>query len=144
MHERTLRIVYGFSEFLKNDKSVTKHKKNLQYLLIEIYKFKKGISSTIMNEIFQFFENLVYELRSGVHLPTRNSRTVFFGSESIINLRPQLWNMVPVNIKSSESLNYFCKSKIKCWTQSSNLQNLYRSSWFRKSNFCFCLGTSYV
>ena len=25
--------------------------------------------------------------------------------------------MVPVNTKSSESLDYFCKSKIKCWTQ---------------------------
>ena len=25
--------------------------------------------------------------------------------------------MVPVNIKSSESLDYFCKSKIKCCTQ---------------------------
>ena len=93
------------------------HQKNLQYLLTEMYKVKKNISPTIMNEIFQFVQNPVYELRSGVHLPTRNSRTVLFGSESIINLRAQLWNMVPVNIKSSESVNYFCKSKIKCWTQ---------------------------
>ena len=117
IHERTLRIVLGFSEFLKNDKSVTIHQKNLQYLLTEMYKVKKNISPTIMNEIFQFVQNPVYELRSGVHLPTRNSRTVLFGSESIVNLRAQPWNMIPVNIKSSESVNYFCKSKIKCWTQ---------------------------
>ena len=63
------------------------------------------MSSTIMNEIFQFFENPVYELRSGVHLPSRNSRTVFFGTESIMNLGAKLWNMVPQNIKSSKSLN---------------------------------------
>ena len=68
-----------------------------------------------MNEVFQYFENPVYEFRSGVHLPTRNSRTVFFGTESIINLGAKLWNMVPVNIKFSESLNIF-KSKIKYWT----------------------------
>ena len=68
-----------------------------------------------MNEIFQFFENPVYELRSGVHIPTRNSCTVFFVTESIINLGAKLWNMVPANIKSSESLNVF-KSKIKYWT----------------------------
>ena len=68
-----------------------------------------------MNEIFQFFENLVYELRSGVHLPSRNSRTVFFGTESIKNLGAKLRNMVPENIKSSESLNVF-KSNIKHWT----------------------------
>ena len=46
-HERALRIVYGdhktsFSEFLNIDKSVSIHQKNLQYLLIEIYKVKKG------------------------------------------------------------------------------------------------------
>ena len=39
-----------------------------------------------MNEIFQFFENPVYELKKAVHLPIRNARTVLFGSESIINL----------------------------------------------------------
>ena len=84
----------------------------MQYLLIKICKVKKGVSPTIMNEIFQFFENPVYELSSGVHLPSRNSRTTFFGTESIMNLGAQLWNMVPENIKSSELLNVF-KSKIK-------------------------------
>ena len=64
-----------------------------------------------MNEIFQFFENPVYDFRSGVHLPSRNSRTVFFGTESIA----KVWNMVPENIMSSESLNVF-KSTIKYWT----------------------------
>ena len=87
----------SFSELLKIDKSVTIHQKNLQYLLIEIYKVKKGISPTIMNEIFQYLENPVCEFRSGVHIQTRYSRTVFFGTESIINLGAKLWNTVPVN-----------------------------------------------
>ena len=43
-----------------------------------------------MNEIFQFYENPIYELKSGVHLPSRNSRTVFFSTESIINLGAKL------------------------------------------------------
>ena len=68
-----------------------------------------------MNEIFQFFENPFNELRSGVHLTARNSRTVSVGRESIIKLGARLRNMVPVNIKCSESLNSF-KSKIKCCT----------------------------
>ena len=50
------------------------HQTNLQYLLMEICKVKKDISPTTMNEIFQFFENLVFVLRSGFHVPTRNSR----------------------------------------------------------------------
>ena len=53
------------------------------------------MSSTIMNEIFQFFENPVYELRSGVHLPSRNSRKVFLGTKSIMKLGAKLWKMVP-------------------------------------------------
>ena len=113
-------IVYGdhktkFSELLNIDKSVTTHQRNLQYLLIEIYKVKKGISPTILNEVFQFLENPVYELKSGVHLPIRNWHTVFFGTESIMSPGAKLWNMVPQNIKSSESLNVF-KSKTKYWT----------------------------
>ena len=120
VHERALRIAYGdhktgFSELLNIDKFVTIYQRNLQYLLVEIYKDKKGISPTIINEIFQFFENPVYELKSGVHLPNRNSPTVFFGTESIINLGAKLWSMIPENIKSSESLNV-SKSKIKHWT----------------------------
>ena len=60
VHERALRIVYGdhntsFLELLNKDKSVTIHQRNLQYLLIEIYKVKKRISPTIMSEIFQVF-----------------------------------------------------------------------------------------
>ena len=44
VHKRTLRIVYGdhktsFSELLNIDKSVTIHQRNLQDLLIEIYKW---------------------------------------------------------------------------------------------------------
>ena len=46
----------SFSELLKIDKSVTIHQKNLQHLLIEIYKVKKVISPTILNEIFQFLK----------------------------------------------------------------------------------------
>ena len=120
VHERALRIVYGdhktkFSELLNIDKSVTIHQGNLQYLLIEIYKVKKGIWPTIMNEIFQFFENPVYKLRSGVHLPNRNSRTVFVGTKFIMNPGAKFWNMVPQNMKSSESLNIL-KSKFKYWT----------------------------
>ena len=68
-----------------------------------------------MNEIFQFFEYFVHELGIGVHLPTRNSRTGFFGAESIKNVAAKLWNKKSVNVKSSELLNVF-KSQTKYWT----------------------------
>ena len=116
VHERALRIVYGdhktkFSEHLNIDKSVNRRQRNLQYLLIEIYKVKKGISPARMNEIFQFFENPVYELRSGVHLPNTNSSTVFFSTESIMNPGAKLWNRKFLRIESSLNRSMFSNLK---------------------------------
>ena len=89
IQERALRIVYkdyksSFKELLQKDKSITIHQKNLQYLAIEIYKVKMGISPKIMNEIFRFSKNSVYSLRSGIHFKKPSINTVQFGSESTI------------------------------------------------------------
>ena len=80
IRERALRIVYcdhnpSFLELLKIDKSATIHQKHLQYLLIEIYKVKKVIFPMKRNEIFQYFENPVYELGSGV--PSTNQKQIW-------------------------------------------------------------------
>ena len=58
----------SFKELLQKDKSITTHQKNLQYLAIEIYKVRMGISQKTMNEIFLFSKNSVYRLRSGIQL----------------------------------------------------------------------------
>ena len=64
IQERALQIVYrdyksSFKELLQKDKSITIHQKNLQYLAIEIYKVKMGISPKIVNEVFRFSKNSV-------------------------------------------------------------------------------------
>ena len=57
IHEGALRLVYqnslSFSELLDLDNSVTVHQKNLQALVIEIYKVKNGIAPDIRNDIFE-------------------------------------------------------------------------------------------
>ena len=65
------------------------HERNIQYLAIEAYKVKNGLSSVIMNDAFQLGENSAYELRSGNHLQRTNIQTVHFGNESIKGLTPQ-------------------------------------------------------
>ena len=90
IQERALRIVYrdyksSFKE-LQKDKFITIHQKNLQYLAIEIYKVRMGISPKIMNEIFRFSKNSVYSLRSCIQLEKRSINTVQFGSESTVYL----------------------------------------------------------
>ena len=84
IHERALRIVYNdyksnFNEFLERDHSFTIHERNIQYLAIEAFKVKHGVSLVIMNDAFQFGKNSAYELRSGNHLQRTNIQTAHFG-----------------------------------------------------------------
>ena len=60
-HEHVPRIVYQdkkleFETFLKNDKSVAIHLRNLHYLVTEVYKVKNNVFPEIMRNIFHFQE----------------------------------------------------------------------------------------
>ena len=66
LHERSFRIVYkdnnsSFKELLQKDNSFTVHHKNIGYL--ELFKVKKNLSYTIMNDILQTM-TLTYNLIS--------------------------------------------------------------------------------
>ena len=89
--------------------------KNLQYLTTEIYKVKNGLSPEIMKEVFIFQENENYNLRCGTHLTKRNTHTVHFETDTITNLGPKLWKLVPDEIENGSSLSVF-KYRIKTWT----------------------------
>ena len=58
MHKQSPRIVYGdnkssFEELLRKDKSVKIHYKNLQVLATEMHKVKHGLSSQIIDTVFE-------------------------------------------------------------------------------------------
>ena len=57
IHERALRIVYrdiesSFDEFLVKDISLSVHQRHLKLLMIEIYKAKKNLKPSFMEDIF--------------------------------------------------------------------------------------------
>ena len=68
-----------------------------------------------MKEIFIFQENENYSFRSGTHLTNRNIHTTHFGNDTITNLEPNIWKLVPDEIKNVSSLLVF-KSRIKTWS----------------------------
>ena len=83
IQERALRIVYNdyksnFKELLERDHSFTIQERNIQYLAIEAYKVKNGLSPVIMNDVFQFGKNSAYERRSSNHLQRTNIQAVHF------------------------------------------------------------------
>ena len=89
--------------------------KYLQYLATEIFKVKNGLSPIIMNQVFNFLENESCNLRSGVHLASRNIHTAHFGTDSISSLGPKLWKLIPDKIKHASTLSAF-QAKIKYWS----------------------------
>ena len=96
IQEQALKIVYNdcklnFKELLERDHYFTVHERNIQYLAIEACKVKNGLSSVIMNDIFQFGKNSAYEHRSSNHLQRTNIQTAHFGGESIKTLGAKIF-----------------------------------------------------
>ena len=119
IHQRALRIVYDyysstFEDLLNKDKSVTIRQRKLQQFAIEIFRLKIEIAPIIMNEIFIFVKNNIYNLRSGMHLSRVNVHSTQYGTESIGNLGAKIWNLVPVHMKDLKALSTF-KNQIKKW-----------------------------
>ena len=120
IHERVLRLVYkdyisSFDDLIAKDNSFKIHQRNLQKLDIEIFKVKKVIAPAIINNIFEFNDNL-YSLRNDTaYFKSRNVRTARYGIETASFVGPRIWNSIPLEMKESTLLQIF-KSKIKSWT----------------------------
>ena len=67
-----------------------------------------------MKDTFQLIQK-PYNLRNDPELQRRRNCTVYFGTESISSLAPKIWELIPSDIRSANSLGIF-KEKIKFWT----------------------------
>ena len=119
LHESALRLVYNeksssFPELLERDKAVTIHERNIQVLLTEIFKVKSRFVPEMMKEIFKF-KDYSYDLRKNNCIETRTIKSCKHGIGTVSNLGAKLWDILPENIKRTESLQDF-KNKIKLWT----------------------------
>ena len=115
-HERALKITYGdrsssFENLLKKDNSVSIDHRNIQALATEMFKFKNNIAPEIMKKLFAP-KMSSYDLRNNDSFKIRRVNSVWHGTESVSDLGPKVWDLVPNEIQKSESLNGF-KFKIK-------------------------------
>ena len=115
--ERALRIACNDSgnnsmnNYCNYNKSLTVHQRNLQLLMIEIFKTKNNLNPTFMKDIF-VVKNSYYSLRNPNHFQLPNVRTTIYGIENIQFRGCSLWSLLPNSMKNSESLQEF-KSRIK-------------------------------
>ena len=78
-----------------------------------MFKVKNNIAPEIMKELFSP-KISHYDLRNNNSFKSRRVNSVWHGTESVSYLGPKIWDLVPNEIKESESLNAF-KFKIKRW-----------------------------
>ena len=116
--KRCLKTVHNMhyksiEELLIIDKSNKVHTKNLRFLMTEIYKTLNNLSPEFMKEIFTL-KNQPYNLRRTelLNLPPCSTKT--FGTYSLSFRASYIWNNLPANIKTAESLLIFI-NLIKNW-----------------------------
>ena len=87
IQERALRIVYknsraNYKTLLKLDNAVSIHQRNLQYLMIELYKTKNNLNPSFMSEIVEA-RDVQYDLRCKNTLGIQSARTTSYGIETV-------------------------------------------------------------
>ena len=118
IYERPLRKIYKnessiFQELLEKDNSVLIHHRNVQKLAIYIYEVLLDFSPPILNDIFVPVSR-PYNFRRNDTLQRRRVNSVRIDTGSISFFGPKIWDLVPSDVKLSQSLSIF-KRKIKKW-----------------------------
>ena len=145
VHKRALRIAHkdhrhDFGYLLEQSNSVPIHVRNLQLLMMEIFKTKSHLNSPFMKDIFQK-RNVNYNLRHGNDAQLPKVRTTSFGIKTITYLGSRLWQLLPQEIKQSHTLSIF-NERIKCWKGGEcncRLCKTYSASWVPNRIIVFIL-----
>ena len=90
------------------------HKRNLRFVAIEIFKFKRGLVPAQCKEMIPQNKQNRYELWNNVDFTLPMLKSVHKSLESLIYLGPKIWEILSVEIKQTESLLEF-KTKIENW-----------------------------
>ena len=105
IQERCLKVLSNdytsnYEELLENSKSVPMKIKRLRTIIIEIFKTLNNQNANFMKEIFHHSPNLTHRKHNIYVHPQHTTR---FGTKSLRALGAHLWNLLPENIKSTES-----------------------------------------
>ena len=112
VHERALRVILNDREsetLLQNNNDVFNHHRNIQTLLIEIFKIKKGFAPPIVGFILKGRKN-TYNVRHFHEFETERKRTVYFGLKTINYRSLQLRSLLPENMRQLDFVDQFKRS----------------------------------
>ena len=114
-HKRALRVLLNdytssYEELLHIKEEVTIHERNLQKLMLEVYRYMTSENPSFLWEFFNK-KVLPYSLRINNLLQRPNTRTKKYGNESLSFRGSIIWNQLPDQYKAAKTDNEF---KMKC------------------------------
>ena len=103
LHERALRLllkdyVSDFETLPRKSNDISCCHRNIQMLMIELYKFTNELAPSLMDSMFNR-RNITYNFRNWQEFQSERKRTVFNGLETLRYHAPQLWILLPEEIK---------------------------------------------
>ena len=104
IHESYPRTVYNdtsctFQELLQRNRRISIHHNNIQTLTTEAFRVVNDFCPPIMETFFDFRENR-YNIRKFQKMRELKVTTVRYGLETALYRAPQLWSLVPEDLKS--------------------------------------------
>ena len=100
LHERSLRII--LNDYSSGNNDICNHHRNIQALLIEVFKTKNGLAPPIMESILNKIFN-TYNLRNFQKFATERKRTVWYGLQTLSYRYVQPWSPLLESLKEMNS-----------------------------------------
>ena len=98
---------------LRNLNEIAIHHRNIQTLVIELFKIKCDLAPLIMDSMLNR-RTICYNFRNLQEFQSERKRTVFYGLETISYRAPQLWTILPEEFKQRNTISLF-KSDVRQW-----------------------------
>ena len=95
--------------------SVIIHSRSLQTLTTGMFKVYKNLWQAIITNYFHVRQNNCNS-RNDFYFAILSVKSVYYGTESLSNLGPRIWNLVPDRQKQQVGIHAF-KEEIKKWKQ---------------------------
>ena len=103
-----------YEQLLDKYGEFTVHQRNIQKLMIEMYKVKNELGPSLLNEIFKKAHYKGPNLRNDKVFHRSAINTHKYGEKSLGNIGNINWNLLPKQIKEFKTLEEF-KVAIKEW-----------------------------
>ena len=128
LHKRALQIIESdftatYENLMAIDGSITIHKRNLQFLMTEIYKTLHDLNPPFMKEIFVRVDS-PYLLKTKQRLKVDQVKTSAYGLETASFRGSQIWNTLGSSFKELSSVNSFKEKNQEMGWFKLQLQNL--------------------